>query len=197
METTFGFFPAEALRNQSGLPVTDDERRWFDADTDFCTPLDSPPDTDCAAIWPGDKLRMIDRVTGRWTDDGLRYRAQKLVDPAEWFFKAHFYQDPVMPGSLGVEAMLQTLRFALVDQQLHRRFKQPVIEPLATGEKVDWTYRGQVLPENEQITVLLEVTDIDEAAEQTTIVADTSLWVDGTKIYAANHLALRVTSDDR
>ena len=29
------------------------------------------------------------------------------VDPSAWFFKAHFYQDPVIPGSLGLESLLQ------------------------------------------------------------------------------------------
>ena len=29
------------------------------------------------------------------------------VDPNAWFFKAHFLQDPVWPGSLGLEAFLQ------------------------------------------------------------------------------------------
>jgi 3-hydroxymyristoyl/3-hydroxydecanoyl-(acyl carrier protein) dehydratase len=29
------------------------------------------------------------------------------VDPSFWFFKAHFFQDPVWPGSLGLESFLQ------------------------------------------------------------------------------------------
>ncbi len=32
-----------------------------------------------------------------------------MIDPAAWFLEAHFYQDPVMPGSLGVEAMHQAM----------------------------------------------------------------------------------------
>ena len=34
------------------------------------------------------------------------------VDPEFWFFKAHFYQDPVWPGSLGLESFLQLLKYA-------------------------------------------------------------------------------------
>ncbi len=34
----------------------------------------------------------------------------KRVNPADWFFQAHFYQDPVWPGSLGLEAMLQLMK---------------------------------------------------------------------------------------
>jgi 3-hydroxymyristoyl/3-hydroxydecanoyl-(acyl carrier protein) dehydratase len=50
-------------------------------------------------------LRMIDRVDGVWPD---AIRVRKRVDAGEWFFKAHFFKDPVLPGSLGVQAMLQT-----------------------------------------------------------------------------------------
>ncbi len=31
------------------------------------------------------------------------------VDPAAWFFQAHFLDDPVWPGSLGLESLLATL----------------------------------------------------------------------------------------
>ena len=36
-------------------------------------------------------------------------RAEKAIVADQWFFKAHFYQDPVQPGSLGLEALLQAL----------------------------------------------------------------------------------------
>ena len=39
-------------------------------------------------------------------------RGSKMVDPQEWFFKAHFYQDPVCPGSLGIESLVQLLKYA-------------------------------------------------------------------------------------
>jgi 3-hydroxymyristoyl/3-hydroxydecanoyl-(acyl carrier protein) dehydratase len=34
------------------------------------------------------------------------------VDARQGFFAAHFFQDPVQPGSLGLEAMLDALRAA-------------------------------------------------------------------------------------
>src|SRR5207253_6787657 len=34
------------------------------------------------------------------------------VDPDFWFFRAHFHQDPVWPGSLGLESFLQLLKYA-------------------------------------------------------------------------------------
>ena len=69
-------------------------------------------------------LCMIDRITGwdpKGGEQGLGWaRAEKTVDPSEWFFKAHFFQDPVQPGSLGIEAMLQLLQWSMLELDLDR-----------------------------------------------------------------------------
>ena len=36
--------------------------------------------------------------------------AERTIDPSDWFFQFHFHQDPVMPGSLGVEAIIETMQ---------------------------------------------------------------------------------------
>ena len=36
--------------------------------------------------------------------------ASRPVNPQDWFYPFHFYQDPVMPGSLGVEAILEAMQ---------------------------------------------------------------------------------------
>ena len=63
---------------------------------------------------------MIDRVEAFVPDggpNGLGFlQGAKTVDPSEWFFKAHFYQDPVIPGSLGLESLLQLLKVAAVER---------------------------------------------------------------------------------
>ena len=51
-------------------------------------------------IAPRDLLRLLLDVEGRLG----RVRAEKTVDPSEWFFKAHFFQDPVQPGTLGLDS---------------------------------------------------------------------------------------------
>ncbi|SDP98814.1 FabA-like domain-containing protein [Lentzea jiangxiensis] len=106
LKTVFGYFPQEAFENQVGLPPTDDERAALEA------PCEVHEDI------PKSMLTMIDRVTGYWPEGGARrlgrLRSEKDVDPDEWFFKAHFFQDPVQPGSLGVEAMIQLLKYFCV-----------------------------------------------------------------------------------
>ncbi len=59
-------------------------------------------------------MRMVDRVDlfdagGR--AEGLGFiRGTTRVNTEAWFFKAHFFEDPVWPGSLGLESFLQLLK---------------------------------------------------------------------------------------
>ena len=44
------------------------------------------------------------------------YIAQLQVNPDKWYFTAHFYQNPVTPGSLGLESFLQLLKVAIAER---------------------------------------------------------------------------------
>ena len=215
LKTVFGYFPAEALARQVGLPALAGEREALD---------EVRPESIDLRAWRGRgagegprmeaaPLLMLDRVTGIWPSGGPaglgRYRAETDVDPAAWFFKAHFFQDPVQPGSLGLEAMLQLLQFAMIHgggidgnpeaNPLHPPFERGAgcdrFEPLALGEPHSWKYRGQVLPRNKRVTTLLDLVRTGEDDRGPLAVADASLWVDGTKIYEARGLAMRIVRD--
>ena len=51
---------------------------------------------------PAKAFGMVDRIDALALSGGahdLGYvMGSKTVDPSEWFFAAHFFQDPVMPG---------------------------------------------------------------------------------------------------
>ena len=68
-----------------------------------------------------------------------------MVDPSEWFFKAHFYQDPVCPGSLGLESFIQLMKVAARERWKGASGR---FESMALGQKHSWLYRGQVIPAN-------------------------------------------------
>jgi 3-hydroxyacyl-[acyl-carrier protein] dehydratase/trans-2-decenoyl-[acyl-carrier protein] isomerase len=62
-------------------------------------------------------MLMFDQIT-QITDEGGafnkgRIEAQFDIDPNLWFFDCHFQGDPVMPGSLGLDAMWQLVGFFL------------------------------------------------------------------------------------
>jgi hypothetical protein len=63
------------------------------------------------------------------------------------------------------------------------------------GEPIAWKYRGQVLPENQESTVDLSATRVDIQEGGPSVVADGSLWVDGTRIYEATGLSTRLTEN--
>jgi acyl transferase domain-containing protein/3-hydroxymyristoyl/3-hydroxydecanoyl-(acyl carrier protein) dehydratase len=174
--TVFGYFTTAAFADQPGLPPTAAERSRLAAPS---APL--PPPHQVA----GPMLTMIDRITGYWPDGGPaglgRIRAEKDVDPADWYFKAHFLQDPVMPGSLGVEAMYQLLSWHLLATGASHT-------KIALDEPLTWTYRGQITPTDRLITIELDILEIRD----TTTFATAWLWIDGRRIYRLERFGLRV-----
>ena len=50
---------------------------------------------------------MIDKVTN--IIPSFSGRGSKHINKDEWFYKCHFTDEPIMPGALQIEAMLQTI----------------------------------------------------------------------------------------
>ncbi|WP_394833699.1 polyketide synthase dehydratase domain-containing protein [Pendulispora rubella] len=198
MNTVFGFFPKEAFENQSGLPVTDDERTRIAQPAPLSIDLRTRPARyfDGAPRVPGGMLCMLDRITAFEPQGGRKglgwVRGEKDVDPAEWFFKAHFFQDPVQPGSLGIEAFCQLLQVFMIERGMAAGIPGPRFEPVAIDRKVSWKYRGQVVPKNRLITTEIEITEIGTDARGRYVLADAALWVDGKCIYNAKGFGMRI-----
>ena len=199
----FGFFPPAALAAQAGLPITAIQREFFERPANTLIDLRlNPPEffANPSLRLAGPMLRMIDRIDGVWTEGGAaglgQLRAVKDVDINEWFFKAHFFQDPVQPGSLGLEAMLQALQALAILQNLASGIPAPRFETIALDLKHSWKYRGQVLPQHKLVHTTLEITEKGVDARGVYVIASASLWADGQRIYEATGLALRIVSSD-
>ncbi|MFO7577799.1 MAG: type I polyketide synthase, partial [Pelovirga sp.] len=185
--TLFGFFSAAALAEQVGIRAA---KPWQPSAAQehqalrFAYPQE-PPFADTM-------LRMVDEIELYSADGGPQglgfIRGSKKVDPAEWFFKAHFYQDPVCPGSLGLESFLQLLQVAAA-----RRWgvtPEMTFETLACGQEHSWNYRGQIIPTNERIVIEAVITAVDDA--QKILHGDGFLIVDGKVIYQMKQFSLRL-----
>src|SRR4051794_11006241 len=66
---------------------------------------------------PAPPMLLFNRIT-KINDDGGRHgkgyiEAEFDIDPSLWFFDCHFIGDPVMPGSLGLDALWQLVGFYL------------------------------------------------------------------------------------
>jgi hypothetical protein len=88
--------------------------------------------------------------------------------------------------------MLQLLKVYMIERGLDQGVPSPRFEPLAIGRELTWKYRGQVLPHHHRVSVELEVEQAGHDAQGPFAVAQGWLWADGTCIYHAHGLALRV-----
>src|SRR6185312_1529232 len=197
MNSSFGYFSNAALDLQAGLKTTDEQRAHLVRPSDFQVELSERPAKYCDGLLrlPGPMLLMADRVTGWWPGEGAaklgKLRGEKTVKPADWFFRAHFYSDPVQPGSLGVEMMMQLVQFHIIDKNLHEGLAEPYFEPLPQEQNISWKFRGQVRPENKSIVADLEIVSIEKTADSVTVLVNGSLWVDGVRCYEAKSIGVR------
>jgi 3-hydroxymyristoyl/3-hydroxydecanoyl-(acyl carrier protein) dehydratase len=183
--TYFGFFSRRQLANQVGIrdakvpwPGGQDAARAGRGEL----PREAP--------FPAPMLRMIDRIEAYLPDGGSKglglVVGRIAVDPSSWFFQAHFYQDPVWPGSLGLESFLQLLKYAAWE-----RWGEPPAggwQTVALGRPHAWNYRGQVVPTDKEVTVLLDVTAADDDARR--LSANGFLTVDGRVVYQLTDFTL-------
>lgn len=203
MNTVCGIFPPEAFDTQVGLPVSREERARFEAPCDRQVDLSRQPRRYCGGELrlAGPMLLMLDRVTGYWPEGGragLGYlRAEKDINPADWFFKAHFFQDPVQPGSLGVEAMCQLLQFYLIERRMDAGIPHPHFEPIMTGRPLSWKFRGQVVLTNRRMAIEMEITEAGQDSRGAFAVAEAWLWVDGKRIYHVSNVGMRIVGGAR
>ncbi|MEB3224133.1 MAG: beta-ketoacyl synthase N-terminal-like domain-containing protein [Candidatus Sericytochromatia bacterium] len=180
--TTFGFFTKAALAQQVGLRGVSP---WeVEAGPALAFPREFGP-------MPLGKLALLSDLDV-WHKEGGRHglglmRGRKRVDPADWYFSAHFYQDPVCPGSLGLEGLVQLLKV-----EAWRRWGGEVPDhrfaAMVPGAAHSWMYRGQIIPTSGEVVVEAHLKAIDEVSR--TLVADGLLLVDGRPIYGMTDFAV-------
>ncbi|MBS1149558.1 MAG: omega-3 polyunsaturated fatty acid synthase [Myxococcaceae bacterium] len=200
-KTGFGFFPAAALAQQVGvrgakLAELAGTRRAFELpreaplSPDGCAGFEIPRGLALSA----QAFSVIDRIDALELDGGAHGQGfiagAKRIDPNEWFFAAHFYQDPVMPGSLGLEALLQLLK-VFARERFGACLDTHRFQATALGHEHKWQYRGQVLPTNHEVQVQATLTHVADGPEPL-LIADGQLAVDGRVIYTMKNFALRL-----
>jgi 3-hydroxymyristoyl/3-hydroxydecanoyl-(acyl carrier protein) dehydratase len=187
---TFGYFTTEALSDQVGLDKGAAVAPYL---------INNPSVVQELKVHPADQRHGLEKcnfnLTGGRYGKGYIY-GEAGIDPNAWFFKCHFYQDPVMPGSLGVDIMYQAFGLSL------RSLLSPVYSANQTGDNVTstygikhdvmWVYRGQVTPENQRLSIELHIKDMYQDSEGITSTADGSLWVDGLRIYNVENLSMHL-----
>ena len=186
--TYFGFFDKESLKNQVGIRGF---QPWEPSTSDLRQSLPVMPYPTQAPL-PDSTLQMIDKIV-TWLPNGgpngLGYVVGETpVKPGTWFFDAHFYQDPVVPGSLGLESFIQLMKAEAVRRWGHTGQFKSVGIPAGTDH--EWIYRGQVVPTDRLMTTKMYVTKVDDTYR--TLWADGHLEVDGRYIYQMKKFAVQL-----
>ncbi len=202
-KTTFGYFTQKALSNQLGLDVGKLKPLWIEETGAASTTYNLSDEAGCPVYTakPAQPNLKVGRGQHNYLDQaqvvagggkhGKGYvSGMKKIVNNDWFFPFHFKDDPVMPGSLGVEAICQAIKTFALDQNLGAKFTNPMFDH-AIGS-AEWKYRGQIIPENDVMSLEAHVTSIEEAAGHTTIWAEASLWKDGLRIYEVPKIGIQI-----
>ncbi|MFE7807062.1 beta-ketoacyl synthase N-terminal-like domain-containing protein [Streptomyces sp. NPDC057430] len=203
-ESLFGYFSDAALANQVGLDSGTYREPWIATEQPAAErvrrielPDDAPAFTDPtggALRLPAGRFHLVDRVD--LVEDGGRHGAGYLhghrsIRPDEWYFDRHFHRDPVMPGSLGVEAVLQAMRLFVQERNLTDGMTRPRFA-MATGVEMAWKYRGQILREDDELFFDVHIKEVRREAGRLLVIADADLWKTRLRIYELTDVAIEV-----
>jgi 3-hydroxymyristoyl/3-hydroxydecanoyl-(acyl carrier protein) dehydratase len=186
--TSFGYFPEETMASQVGLDGGKATIPWGKREENYSLlhytgKMDEIQENDL----PDGKLRLITGI-GTIQKDGSHSHgyiySERKNDPADWFYTNHFFEDPVMPGSLGIEAICQAFRSGI---HLLSNSNKPV-KPVA-GSEMKWKYRGQVLQTNQNIRFDIHITEKIQKEDSVLYTGTANLWADDLRIYEIQNLA--------
>lgn len=200
-KAVFGYFKGDALKNQLGIDNGKTTQPWhvqngIAADSQINL-LDkqhrsfNAPQGQPHYRLAGGQLNFIDKaeIVKAGGKAGLGYLyAERTIDPSDWFFQFHFHQDPVMPGSLGVEAIIELMQTYAIDQDLGAGFKSPKFGQILSDIK--WKYRGQINPLNKQMSLDVHITSVTDDNGKRIIMGDANLSKDGLRIYEVKDIAI-------
>lgn len=200
-DTLFGYFSDAAMANQTGLDAGRHVPTWLDSQ-DYRPPTRT---IDIAARRADPNARLVSRDhlalldTVQVVDGGGAYgqgylHAVQPIDPEHWVFRRHFRYDPVIPGSFGVEAVVQAMQEWLLDRGFGDGLRDPGFV-LPAGLPFTWKYRGQFLPTDGQYTLEVHVKRVERRPGRVRVVGDASLWKPGLRVYELIDIAIELREE--
>ncbi|MBX3044173.1 MAG: bifunctional 3-hydroxydecanoyl-ACP dehydratase/trans-2-decenoyl-ACP isomerase [Candidatus Kapabacteria bacterium] len=140
---------------------------------------------------PLPNMLMMDRITSIENTGGMYGKgcvvAELDIKPDLWFFDCHFRGDSVMPGSLGLDALLQLTGFYLVWAEYKGKGRALGCDKLK--------FFGQVLPTHKKVTYIVDIKRIINL-KLTMIIADGRVLVDDKEIYTCENMRVGLFTND-
>ncbi len=205
-EFLFGYFNASSMANQIGLDGGAQVLPWFKQHAapegrwlDLPHLQQSDPSRPYAHL-ATERMSFIDDLyleeKGGRHGQGYLY-ASRAVNPQDWFYPFHFYQDPVMPGSLGVEAILQVMQAYALVSGFAADLRSPRFGVAVNAPPFSWRYRGQITTKHRLMELEVHLTGLQKQVDPSgaplyVLLGDANLWVDGLRIYEVKNAAVSV-----
>ncbi|MFD7300829.1 beta-ketoacyl synthase N-terminal-like domain-containing protein [Streptomyces pharetrae] len=203
-ESLFGYFNEKALARQVGLDKGQSVPPWLDARParpPGTRRIDLPAfreRTAGTAPRPAgghlDLVEWLDVLPGGGEHGQGYLRGHRTIRPDEWYFSCHFHRDPVMPGSLGVEALLQGLQVYAVGTGLTESLRNPRFA-LLRGTETTWSYRGQILRDDPDMEFDVHIKEIRREPGRIVITGDGHVWKSDLRIYRLGDLGIEIHHD--
>lgn len=131
-------------------------------------------------------MLMLHRVFDIHDDGGTRggsAKAEFNVSAGKWFFDCHFKGDPVVPGCLELDGLLQLSGFLLGRRGVVGRGR-------ARGHGEGF-FLGEITPDAKQVIFSIQVKQI-RLKPVPFVIADGSVDCDGTTVYKVSNLKVMV-----
>jgi len=199
-ESTFGYFAADSMSNQVGLDggqrvSTTNYGQVSLEKLDLARLAYAQNPARPHLRLSGGYLSLLDEISissqGGNHHQGYVY-ARRKINPNDWFYPYHFYGDPVMPGSLGVEAMLEAMQGYALASGLGSGLPSPHFSPALSTGPVSWRYRGQITPRHNLMELEVHLKSPQQPPNGLLLTGDASLWIDGLRIYEVKNLGLGI-----
>ncbi|MBP8937612.1 beta-ketoacyl synthase [Agrobacterium genomosp. 3] len=192
LERSKGVDPAPFLKNDDAVrqPFTpllsctrnrfseDDVEALGNGDPASCFGQNYRTETAAPKLWTP-MARMLDRVVDVDPKGGAFglgvVVGERDIDPDHWAFKAHFKNDPCVPGTLLVEGCEQLLKFYLAYLGL---YSVPHLSGhTLTDHQYSAKFRGEVKPQRDTLSYRLTCKSIDLAYGEDGVTLETASFV--------------------
>jgi 3-hydroxyacyl-[acyl-carrier protein] dehydratase / trans-2-decenoyl-[acyl-carrier protein] isomerase len=132
---------------------------------------------------PAPPMLMIDRITEISLDGGEFGKGHVVgeldITPSHWFFGCNFHGDPVMPGSLGLDAMWQIIGYWLGWSGSPGKGRA-----VGVGEV---KFEGEVKPAIKRVRYEVNMRQV-RRGRLAVAIADGSVFADGARVFLARDM---------